>query len=199
MPARKSVIYARVSTSNESVLNQVLELREAAQRLGCMVVTEIVDQGISGAKGRSDRQGFDRVVRMIQRREIDVVMTWSIGGLGRSIQDLMGFMREVQSAGIDLYIHAQAINTLTPAGRTVFGIFSALGELEREQIRERINAGIARAKAEGRHGGRPSVWNTPTVLASVKLLRERGMSIHAISKNLRIGVGTTQKILREIA
>ena len=196
--ARRAVIYARVSTSHQSVSNQLLELRQTAERLGWNVVAELTDDGISGAKGRDQRPAFDRLFQMIQRREIDVVMSWSIDRLGRSIQHLASFMTEVQSVGVDLYIHQQAINTATPAGRMVFGIFSALGEYERELIRERINAGLARAKAEGKKLGRPSNVN-PSVVTSVKLLRENGHSIHNIAKQLHIGVGTTQKILKAAA
>ena len=132
---------------------------------------------------------------MIQRREIDVVMVWSIDRLGRSIADLISFMGEVQSTGIDLYFEKQAINTATPSGRMIFGIFAALGEYEREILRERIHAGITRAKADGKRLGRPSVANSPAVITSVKLLREKGLSIHNIAKQLKIGVGTTSKIL----
>jgi DNA invertase Pin-like site-specific DNA recombinase len=194
MNHRRAVIYARVSTSHQTVANQLLELRQAAERMGWTVVAELTDDGISGAKGRDQRPAFDRLFQMIQRREADVVMAWSIDRLGRSIQHLASFMNEVQAIGIDLYIHQQAINTATPAGRMVFGIFSALGEYERELIRERINAGLARAKAQGKKLGRPSNVN-PSVITSVKLLREKGHSIHTIAKQLRIGVGTTQKIL----
>ena len=122
-------------------------------------------------------------------------MAWDVSRLGRSIQDLVGFMKEVQSAGVDLYIHQQAINTATASGRMVFGIFSALGEYERELIRERINAGLNRARAEGKKLGRPSVASSETVQASVRLLREKQMPIHQIAKSLKIGVGTVSKIL----
>ena len=105
-------------------------------------------------------------------------------------------MDEVQATGVDLYIHQQAINTATPAGRMVFGIFSALGEYERELIRERINAGLARARAEGKKLGRPSVASSETVQASIRLLREKQMPIHQIAKSLKIGVGTVSKILK---
>ena len=192
---KKAVIYARVSTAHQNVDNQLLELRETAKRFGWTVFAELVDDGISGAKGRGDRPAFDKLFRMIQRRECDVVMAWDVSRLGRSIQDLVGFMKEVQSAGVDLYIHQQAINTATPAGRMVFGIFSALGEYERELIRERINAGLARARAEGKKLGRPSVASSPTVISGVKLLREKQMPIHQIAKSLKIGVGTVSKIL----
>jgi len=193
--SRRAVIYARVSTTHQNVSNQLQELRQAAHRFGWDVIAELVDDGISGAKGRDQRPAFDRLFQMIQRREIDLVMAWSIDRLGRSIQHLASFMGEVKAVGVDLYIHQQAINTSTPSGRMVFGIFSALGEYEREIIRDRINAGLARARSEGKRLGRPTNVN-PSVVTSVKLLREKGHSIHNIAKSLRIGVGTTQKILK---
>ena len=192
------MIYARVSTNHQNVENQLLELRAAAQRMGVQIIAELTDDGISGAKGRTDRPGFDKIFTMIQRREIDLVMAWSIDRIGRSIQDLVGFMKEVQSAGVGLYVHQQGINTDTPAGRMVFGIFSALGEYELELIRERINAGLARARAQGKKLGRPSNVNE-SVKASVRLLRERGYSIHHIARELKIGVGTTSKIIKAAA
>jgi DNA invertase Pin-like site-specific DNA recombinase len=195
MRPKTAAIYARVSTSQQNVSNQLLELRQTAERFGWRVVAELVDAGISGAKSRSDRPGFDRLFHMVQRNEIDVVMAWDVSRLGRSIQDLVTFMKELQGAGIDLYIHQQAINTATPAGRMVFGIFSALGEYETELIRERINAGLARARKEGKKLGRPSVATSPAVISSVRLLRERQMPIHQIAKSLKIGVGTVTKIL----
>jgi DNA invertase Pin-like site-specific DNA recombinase len=103
-------------------------------------------------------------------------------------------MSELQGTGVDLYVEKQNINTATPSGRMVFGIFVALGEYEREMIRDRINAGLARARSEGKKLGRPSKVND-AVTTSVRLLRERGMSIHKIAKQLEIGVGTTVKIL----
>lgn len=196
MPAIRAVIYARVSTTHQNVDNQLLELRQTAKRFGWSIVFELVDDGVSGSKSRRDRPAFDRLFQIVQRHECDVVMAWDVSRLGRSIQDLVGFMKEVQSAGVDLYIHQQSINTATPAGRMVFGIFSALGEYERELIRERINAGLNRARAEGKKLGRPSVADTPQVINSVKLLRERQMPIHQIAKSLKIGVGTVSKILK---
>ncbi len=190
----RAVLYCRVSTNHQTAENQLLELRSAAQRMGYSIVAELIDEGISGAKGRKDRPAFNRLHEMIQRRQIDCVMAWSICRLGRSTTDLSIFMADVQAAGIDLYIHQQSINTSTPAGRMVFGIFSALASWEREMITERINAGLARARAEGKKLGRPSTVNENTKVA-VKLLREKGTSIHNIAKQLQIGVGTTQRLL----
>lgn len=190
----RAVIYARVSTAHQTTQNQLLELRSVAERMGWRVVAELTDEGISGAKGREQRPALDHLHRMLQRREIDVVMTWSIDRLGRSIQNLVALMTDIQSAKVDLYVHQQAINTQTASGRMVFGIFASLAEFEREIIRERINAGLARAKAEGKKLGRPSNVN-PSVTASVKLLKEKGHSIHHIAKTLKIGVGTTSRLL----
>lgn len=192
---KRCAIYVRVSTTSQTVENQLIELREVALRNGWKVIAELRDEGISGAKGRDERPAFDRIFRLIQRRDIDIVVSWSIDRLGRSISHLVSFMTEVQAAGVDLYVHQQAINTSTPAGRMVFGVFSALGEYERELIRERINAGIARARADGKKLGRPTNVND-SVRASVRLLRDRGLSIHKIAKHLRIGVGTTTRILQ---
>jgi DNA invertase Pin-like site-specific DNA recombinase len=194
----KAVIYARVSTSSQTVDNQLLELREAARRNGWLIVAELTDNGISGAKGRLQRPAFDSLLKKIARREIDLVMTWSIDRLGRSIQDLVALMAELEAKKIDLYSHQQAIDTRTPAGRMTFSVFAAIAQFEREIIRERINAGLARARSEGKKLGRPSNVNDSTKTA-VKLLREKGASIHRIAKELRIGVGTTSRILKAVA
>lgn len=192
---RLAVIYARVSTPTQNPTNQLCELQDVARRMNWKVIEELVDHGISGAKGREERPAFERLIQLVRRQQVEVVMTWSIDRLGRSIQHLVSFMKEVQAANVDLFVSQQAVNTATPAGRMIFSIFSALGEYERELIRDRINAGLARARANGTKLGRPSVANHPTVIASVKMLREKGHSIHHIARELRIGVGTTQKIL----
>ena len=196
MIKRKRVaIYARVSTANQTTENQFLELRGVAERNGWQIVAELADNGISGAKGRDQRPAFDQLIKRATRREFDVIMVWAIDRLGRSIQQLVGFMNELQSINVDLYIHQQAIDTTTPSGRMVFGIFSALGEYERELIRERIMAGQRRAKAQGIKIGRPSKMND-AVKTSVKMLRDNGIGIKDIAKRLEIGVGTVYSVLK---
>src|SRR4029450_527740 len=155
---------------------------------------ELTDSGISGSKGRDQRPAFSDLIRRATRREFDIVMVWAIDRLGRSIQQLVEFMNELHWLGIDLYSHQQALNTATPAGRMVFSIFSALGEYERELIRERIIAGQRRAR-QGIRIGRPSKMNE-AVRTSVRLLRDKGMSIREIAKRLEIGVGTGDSIIK---
>ena len=129
--SRRVAIYARVSTSSQTVENQFQELREVAHRNGWQIVAELSDTGISGAKGRDQRPAFDQLLKRATRREFDLIMVWAIDRLGRSIQHLVGFMNDILAMGVDLYVHQQSIDTTTPSGRMIFSIFSALGEYER--------------------------------------------------------------------
>ena len=191
-------IYSRVSTSKQTVENQLRDLREVARRHGWTIVRELSDEGVSGAKGRKDRPAFDTLHKMVARREIDLVMCWSIDRLGRSITDLVALMAELEAKGVDFYSHVQAIDSRTPAGRLSFAIFSAIAEFKKSIIRERVVAGLQRAKAEGKRLGRPTNVNENTKVA-VRLMREKGAPIHRIARELKIGVGTTQKILQDAA
>lgn len=191
---RKVAIYARVSTAAQTVENQFQELREVAKRNGWTVVAELSDSGISGAKGRDQRPAFDQLLKRATRREFDLIMVWSVDRIGRSIQHLVGFMNDIQAMGVDLFVMQQAIDTTTPSGRMIFSIFSALGEYERELIRERIMAGQKRARAQGVKIGRPSKLND-AVRTSVMLLRDGGMGIKEISKRLEIGVSSVYSAL----
>jgi len=193
---RRVALYARVSTSHQTVENQLAELREIAHRQGWSIVAELSDEGISGSKGRDKRPAFDQLLKRATRREFDLIMVWAIDRLGRSIQHLVGFMNELQSLRVDLYVHQQAIDTTTPSGRMVFGIFSALGEYERELIRERILAGQKRARSQGIKIGRPSKLNN-AVKTSVRLLRGNGMGIKQIAKTLEIGIGSVYSSLSD--
>ena len=120
-----------------------------------MVVEEFVDHGISGAKGRDKRLAFDALCRAAIRKEFDVVMAWSVDRLGRSLQHLVAFLEEIHAKGVDLYLHQQGLDTTTPAGKAMFQMLGVFSEFERAIIRERVMAGLARARSQGRIGGRP--------------------------------------------
>jgi len=119
------------------------------------VTHEFIDEGISGSEGRSDSPGFE----LVEQNAVGAVMAWSVDRIGRSLQDLVSLMRELQRSSVELYCHRQNINTATPAGRMTFSIFGALGEYERSLIIERIRSGIARGKAEGARFGRPRIYD----------------------------------------
>ena len=137
--------------------NQERELREIASRMGCEIVKVYRDHGISGAKGRDKRPAFDKLCRDAARREFDMVMAWSVDRLGRSLQDLVGFLSELHALKIDLFLRQQGLDTTTPAGKAMFQMMGVFAEFERAIIQERVRAGLARARSEGKRLGRPPI------------------------------------------
>jgi DNA invertase Pin-like site-specific DNA recombinase len=191
---KRIALYARVSTDKQTVENQLIELRSLCERQGYTIVQEYTDNGISGAKGRNDRPALDAMLKASTQRKFDMVMCWSIDRLGRSLQNLVEILNELQALGIDLYFQQQSMDTSTPSGRMIFSVFGAIGEFERNLIRERVLAGQQRAKANGVKLGRPSKMNDG-MRSAVKLLREKGMGIKQIARELQIGVGTVYSVM----
>jgi DNA invertase Pin-like site-specific DNA recombinase len=194
---KTAVIYARVSTDEQTPDNQLKELRAVASRMQWQLVKEYVDHGVSGAKGRERRPAYDQLCTAITRWEFNLVMVWSVDRLGRSLSQLVGLLSELQSKGVDLYLHQQGIDTTTPAGKAMFQMCGVFAEFERAMIQERVKAGLARARAQGTPLGRPrvSVQVTQAVLAA----RGQGKGIKRIARELDIGVGTVQRIIKEDA
>src|SRR6266850_5253681 len=154
---KRAAIYLRVSTTDQTTANQERELREIASRSGLEIVKVYKDHGISGAKGRDKRPAFDALCRDAAKRQFDVVMAWSVDRLGRSLQDLVGFLSELHALGIDLFLHQQGLDTTTPAGKAMFQMLGVFAEFERAMFAERVRAGLARARSEGKCLGRPPI------------------------------------------
>ncbi len=153
MIAKRVAFYLRVSTDEQTTANQRRELEVVAQRAGWNVVTEFEDAGVSGAKGRAQRPGFDRLMKAVTRREVDMVAAWSVDRIGRPMPDLVQFPTDIHASGVDLYLHQQALDTSTPSGRAMFQMMGVFAEFERAMIQERVKAGLARAKADGKRLG----------------------------------------------
>ena len=189
-------LYARVSTDKQSTENQLNELRTSAARLGWVVVEEFVDHGISGTKGREGRPRFDAMLKGVVRKDFDIVAAWSVDRLGRSLIDLVGFLQELHSTGVDLYLHQQGINTTTPAGKALFGMMGVFAEFERGMIVERVKSGMERAKQHGTKSGnaigRPSV--SLEVEARIHELRASGVGIVKTAKLVGCGVSVVQRL-----
>lgn len=206
-------LYARVSTDHQTVANQLEALREAGERLGWNVVAEYTDRGISGAKGRDRRPQFDQLIKAVTRGEVDLIASWSVDRLGRSLTDLLGFLGELHAKGCDLYLHQQGLDTSTPAGRAMFQMMGVFAEFEREMIRERVTAGLLRAKRNGTKSqleaqkrgdpdggkaiGRPRVG--AGVEARIRALAVEGVGKVRIAREMKCGVSTVQRVLAEAA
>jgi len=193
MQEKRVGIYARVSTDGQTADNQLRELRAVAERAGWTVVEEFLDHAVSGAKGRDQRPALDRLLKAVTRREVDLVAAWSVDRLGRSLQHLVSFLDEIHGHRVDLYLHQQGIDTTTAAGRALFQMCGVFAEFERAMIRERVRAGIARARAAGKRIGRPQVG--PEIEAKIRALRAKGRGVVKIARTLGVGGGTVQRVL----
>ena len=140
---------------------------------------------------------MDRNVRamdaLVRPGDIAVLHDPQTAGLGRSLQDLVGTLNEVHTLGIDLYLHQQAFNTMTPAGKALFQMMGVFAEFEREMMRERINAGLARTRAKGTRLGRRPV--AAEVEARIRALRADGLGMLKIGRTLKVGTSVVQRVL----
>jgi len=145
-------IYARVSTLDQTAENQLLELRRYCQARG-WTVSEYVDQGISGSKDR--RPALDRLMADAKARRVDAVVVWRLDRFGRNLRHLVTAIEELAAVGVGFVSMGESIDTGSPTGRLLLGVLASFAEFERDRIKERIHAGLARARAHGRQLGRP--------------------------------------------
>lgn len=188
----RAALYARVSTTNgQNPEMQLSELREYCTRRGWHVVGEYVDCGISGATER--RPELDRLMIACRKRRVDAVVVYRYDRFARSLRQLVNALEEFRSLGIDFISLHEGVDTSTPNGRLIFGIFASIAEFERELIRDRVRSGLASAKAKGRRLGRPRVNVDVLRIGS---LRAQGRSWATIANEPGIGEGTVRRAAR---
>ena len=186
-------LYARLSTDGKTPEIQLQELQKIADQKGWRVVREFVDQGISLSKGKDKRPKFDEMSEGVKEGDFDLIMTWSVDRLGRSLRHLITFLDQLHLRNVDLFLHKQGINTTTPAGKILFQMLDVFAEFERSMIQERVNTGLIRARAEGKQLGRPRV---PAIVENkIRELRSTGKGIRGIANELRVGVSTVMRVL----
>jgi DNA invertase Pin-like site-specific DNA recombinase len=189
---KRTALYLRVSTIDQTTANQERELRQIASRMGCEIVKIYRDHGVSGAKGRNGRPAFDSLCKAAARREFDMVMAWSVDRLGRSLQDLVAFLSELHALGVDLFLHQQGLDTTSPSGKAMFQMLGVFAEFERSIIQERVRAGLARARDEGKQLGRPPI---PKALEDrIREARRDGLSVRKAAVKFGVSPGTVQRI-----
>ena len=186
---KRAAIYARVSTHNgQNPEMQLNEVREYCRRRGWKIFGEYVDEGISGSK--EHRPALDRLLSDCHKRLVDAVVVYRYDRFARSLRQLVNALDEFRALGIDFVSLHEGVDTSTPNGRLVFGIFATIAEFERELIRDRVRSGLALAKSRGRRLGRPRIVVDASKVAS---LRAQGRSWAAISAEMGIGRGTAQR------
>ena len=185
-------LYARVSTHDQQTLPlQIRALREYAAKRGWTIVVQIKEVG-SGASQRELRQALLAAAR---RREIDVVIVWRLDRWGRSVADLVSTLQELQHLGVGFVSLTEALDLTTPAGRAMAGLLAVFAEFEREILRERVRAGLAHARLNGKRLGRPpSVVQKST---DARKLYRQGISKSEIARRLEIGRTSVRRLLAQ--
>ena len=190
---KRAALYLRVSTAEQSPESQLQDLRLLAQQRQLTIVAQYVDHGISGA--RTSRPALDRLLADARQGNFEVLAIWAFDRLARSVSHLIRLIDELNELGIEFVSYREAIDTHGPLGRAITVILGAIAELERSIIRERVCAGIRRARREGRHLGR---YPLPIDHAAIARDRQQGISVRHLAAIHRVSKSTVQRILARV-
>jgi DNA invertase Pin-like site-specific DNA recombinase len=189
---KRAALYCRVSTVDQHPETQLLDLRQFAAQRGLQIVETYTDHGVSGTKAR--RPALDKMMEDARRHRFDVVVVWACDRLARSTKHLLQVLDELNGFSIQFLSQREAIDTDGALGRAIIVIVSAIAELERSLIVERVRAGMRRAKLEGRRIGRaPLQVNRALLLRD----RERGLSLNQLAATHRISKASVCRVLKE--
>ena len=192
---KRVALYARVSTSDkgQDPETQLLALRAYAARRGFVPAGEYVDYA-SGT--RDNRPQYQALLTAARKRQVDVVLVWRYDRFARSTQALVQALHEFHRLGVDFISHQENIDTTTPQGELIFTVMASRAQFERALISERVKAGMARAKAQGKRISRAPL--AEELQAQMVALAAEGLSIHQIGKQLGLGYGTAWKYIRRV-
>jgi len=192
---RRVAIYTRVSTLDQTIDNQLIELRDHCSKMGWEIVKEYADEGLSGTLSRDKRPALNSLIKDAYRKKFDSVVCWDFSRLGRSMKELILFLSDMKDKGVGICSVRQGFDTSTSMGEIMFQFVGILSSWEREMIRERTLAGLERARREGKTLGRRKVTND-TMTAKIIELRSAKKSIRAIASEVGVSIGTVSKTLK---
>jgi DNA invertase Pin-like site-specific DNA recombinase len=192
---RRVAIYTRVSTLDQTIDNQLIELREHCSKMGWEIVKEYADEGLSGTLSREKRPALNSLIKDAYRKKFDSVVCWDFSRLGRSMKELILFLSDMKDKGVGICSVRQGFDTSTSMGEIMFQFVGILSSWEREMIRERTLAGLERARREGKTLGRRKVTND-TMTAKIIELRSAKKSIRAIASEVGVSRGTVSNVLK---
>lgn len=193
VPKQKRVgLYLRVSQADQTTDNQRIDLERVAHQRGWDIVEVYLDPGVSGKRDR--RPALDRLRKDAMQGRLDVVAAWSIDRLGRDLRSVVNLLAELTEQHVAVYLHQQQVDSTTTAGKAMLGMCAVFAEFEWNTTSDRIKAGIARARKQGKRIGRPSSVTARTE-ARIRELRAKGFGKLRIARELGCGVSTVQRVL----
>jgi len=187
---KRIAIYARVSTTDQSTESQLLDLRRYTRERGWNIFKEYCDNGVSGTK--DSRPALNELMNSAKKRRFDMVLVWRFDRFARSTKHLILALEEFRNLGIDFVSYQENIDTSSPLGAAIFTIISAVAQLERDIIAERVKAGLRRAKENGKKLGRP---RATVDTEKIHWLRSKGLSLRAIAKETGVSRTTVSDVL----
>lgn len=193
--SKRAAVYVRVSTDGQTVANQRADLIKLAELRGWDIVATYEDAGISDARGRDKRPDLDNLLKDAKRRLFDIALFWAVDRLGRSTSAVVTAMDELEAAGVSQFYFKESMDTSTAHGRAMLEMAAVFACLEREMIRSLVNAGLQRAKAEGKTLGRPKTkQNVEEAIRKVRA-KNPNLGMIKIAKQLGVGVSVVQRVL----
>lgn len=193
----RAVIYLRCSTVNQSTDLQLEPLKELVKRSNYELVEVIEDKGVSGSKTSTERKGMSKLMMMVNRREVDVVCVYSVDRIGRKLTDVINTAEIFNQKGVGLIIWKNGIDTTTNHGKNLLAFFALIAEMELDFIKARIKDALAVKKQRGEQVGRAPI--SIDKRNKIIELREKGMGMNKIAKQLQVGNSQVLRICRELA
>ena len=191
----KAVIYTRVSSSSQSVEMQIDILKTLCKKMDYDLVDTIADEAVSGGKLGRDRQGMSRLLKMVNKREVDVVLVYSVDRIGRKLSDVISIAENFAEKGVGLVIHKNGIDTTTSMGKHLLNFFALVAEMEKDFITSRVRDGMALAMKKGKQIGRKKL--SKSISLEILSLRSQGKGINLIAKTLGVGNGSVARVIKE--
>jgi len=195
---RKACVYARCSTSDQQVSNQLIEVRDHCSKMGWEIVKEYIDEGLSGTLSRDKRPAFNEMIKDGYRKKFDSVVCWDTSRLGRSMKNLIMFLSDMKDRDIGICSVRQGFDTSTRMGSIMYQFVGILSEWEALMISERTLAGLERARREGKTLGHRKVTND-RITAQIIELRSAKKSLREIASEVGVSIATVHQELKKVA
>lgn len=191
----RAVIYARVSTSRQEIEMQTDILKTQCERAKYELVEIIEDKAVSGGVLGTNRNGMSRLLKMVNNREVDVVLVYSVDRIGRKLSDVISIAENFAEKNVGLIIHKSGIDTGTSMGKTLLHFFALVAEMEKDFITSRVKDGMALAKKKGKQIGGKKL--SSLITKQILSLRSQGQGINKIAKTLGVGNGSVARVIKD--